>query len=199
MALGDWLRRLFGSPSPPPEAEARPASQARQSPYFPAKRPDRVNGAAGQFDGRREDAAKADTAIEVLLLHPTLSEDELLPLLEARGLTPLEAWQAARFLPIAFTHVVMRGAGVQFQPGYVIMDLDTGARNLHLLADEPFYLAGVASAERRLAEGCTPHQLLPVFGRSAEYDVLQKLAGPGGRLDGIVLTEPLLMSFQSRE
>jgi len=141
------------------------------------------------------DAAQVEKAIEELLLHPEADQAEMLALLEGCGLTAQEAWRAYQFLPIAFIHVVLRNAGVQFQPGYVLVDADTEARSSHLLAQEPLYVAGVASAERRLAEGCTLQQLFPVFGRSAEYDVVQQLAGPGGRLDGIVLTEPLLMTF----
>jgi hypothetical protein len=141
------------------------------------------------------DATRVEKAVEELLLHPEADQQEMLALLEGCGLTPQEAWRAYQFLPIAFIHVALRGAGVQFQPGYVLVDPDTDARSSHLLADEPLYLAGVASAERRLARGGTLQQLLPVFGRSAEYDVLRQLKGPGGRLAGIVLTEPSLMTF----
>jgi hypothetical protein len=140
-------------------------------------------------------AARVEKAVEELLLHPEAEQDAMLALLQGCGLTPHEAWRAYQFLPIAFIHVVLRGAGVQFQPGYVLVDPDTDARSSHLLADEPLYVAGVASAERRLAKGCTHQQLLPVFGRSAEYEVIRQLAGPGGRLDGIVLTQPLLLTF----
>ena len=43
--------------------------------------------------------------------------------------------------------------------------------------------------------GCTPQQLLPVFGPRAEWDVIRQLVGLDGRLDGVVLTEPLHMKF----
>jgi hypothetical protein len=86
----------------------------------------------------------------------------------------------------------MRGAGVGFQPGYILMDPDTGARSSRLLADEPLYVAGLAAAERWLARGSTREQLLPVFGRTAEYAVLQQIGGPG-EVDGTWLTEPILI------
>jgi len=81
----------------------------------------------------------------------------------------------------------MRGRA-QFSPGYVLYDPDTGARISHLLADQPLYVAGVAAAERRLAGGCSPQQLLPVFGRSAEYHAICQ--------GGVWLTEPLLMPLR---
>ncbi|WP_143392915.1 hypothetical protein [Fimbriiglobus ruber] len=140
-----------------------------------------------------------DRAIDVLLLYTETNQDEMLALLEGCGLTPPEAWRASQFLPIAFAHVVFRRTGVRFQPGYDLLDPDTGEKGSFLLADEPLYVAAVTSAERRLATGCTAQQLFPVFGRSAEYGVIQKIAGPGGQLDGVVLTEPLLMSFGDNE
>jgi hypothetical protein len=136
-----------------------------------------------------------EKAVEALLLHPNANQEETLVLLERCGLTPYEAWRALQFLPIAFIHVVLREAGVVFQPGYVLFDPDSKTKTSHLLADEALYVAAVASAERWVAKGCTRQQLLPVFGRSAEYDVIRKLAGPDGRLNGITLTEPLLMTF----
>ncbi len=138
---------------------------------------------------------RVGAAVEVMLRHPEANQDQVLALLEGCGFTAPEAWRVYQFLAIAFAHVVFRGRGVEFQPGYVLMDPDSSARSTHRLADEPLYAAGVAAAEARVARGGTPQQLLPVFGRSAEYSVIRQLAGPDGRLDGVVLTEPLLMTF----
>lgn len=142
---------------------------------------------------RTEDpwAERAERAADELLGHPQAGPDEALALLEGRGLTPPEAWRAYQFLPIAFAHAVLGADGVEFPPGYVLVDPDTGERTAHLLADEPLYVAGVAAAERRLAEGWTRHQLLPVFGRSAEFEAVRRLGGSGN----VRLAEPLLTRF----
>ena len=176
MGVGNWLRRVLGASAPEPSPAPRPSVQV-----------------GGRLRPARD--PQVDEAVEVMLRNPEADQDQMVGLWGDCGFTPLVAWRAYQFLPIAFTHVVLRGSGVTFQPGYDLMDPDAGTHSRHRLADEPLYSAAVAAAEAWAAEGCTPQQLLPIFGRSAEWSVIRQLVGPDGRLDGVVLTEPLLMPF----
>ena len=136
-----------------------------------------------------------DAAVEVMLRHPEADQDQMVALLADCGFAPPVAWRAYQFLPIAFAHVVFRSSGVRFQSRYVLKDPDAGTQSRHWLEDEPLYIAAVAAAEALALEGCTPQQLWPVFGRSAEWGVIQQCVELDGRLDGAILTEPLLMPF----
>lgn len=176
MGIGDWLRRLLGAPSP----EVSPPQQS-----------------AVQVNERLRPVrdSQVDAAVEVMLGHPEADQDQMVSLLAECGFDPPMAWRVYQFLPIAFAHVVFRGRGVTFQQGYDLMDSDARTYSRHCLANEPLYLAAVATAEAMASEGCSPQQLLPVFGRSAEWSVIRQLVGPDGRLDGVILTAPLLMPF----
>jgi hypothetical protein len=175
MGVGDWLRRQFPGTSPPEPEPFSPPAQC--TPTTPARR----------LEVSSADAERMERAVEVLLRHPEAEESDLPALLAECGLTLPEVWRAYQFLAIAFTHVVMRGRA-QFQPGYVLFDPDTGVKSSHLLAEQPMYVAGVASAERRLAEGRSPQQLLPIYGRSAEYHAICQ--------GGVLLTNPVLIPFR---
>lgn len=168
MGIGNWLRGLLGNPLPD--------SSPVQADLVKHTRDPRV-----------------DAAVEVMLSHPQSDQDHMLGLFEGCGFSPLEAWRAYQFLLIGFTHVVLRGSGVTFQTGYDLKCPESLTYTRHRLIDEPFYCAAVASAEAKLLADFTPHHLLPIFGRSAEWNAIQQLAGPDGQLSGVVLTEPLLI------
>ncbi len=128
---------------------------------------------------------------------PEAGQDEMLPVIEACGLSPREAWRAYQFLPISFVHVVLAETGVKFQPDYFAVNSATVARIRRQLADEPLYVAGVACAKRMLANGYSSTQLKPVYQQSAEYQCIKELAGtPEELIDSdIVCTEPFLNEF----
>jgi hypothetical protein len=136
-----------------------------------------------------------NTAVEVFLAHPHADQDETLAALADRGLAPRQAWRLYQFVPIAFCHVVLRGSGVGFLPAYLSVHPDTDAREERLLSDEPIYAAAVRLAEQRVAAGAGPAELLPVFGRSAEYAAVNQLLHQGSQLRDIRLVEPLLFEF----
>jgi hypothetical protein len=69
------------------------------------------------------------------------------------------------------------------------------AQQQRALSDEPLYLAAVKAAERRLVSGSGPRELLPVFGRSAEYAAINQLLPEGGELRNLVLCEPALFEY----
>jgi hypothetical protein len=136
-----------------------------------------------------------NTAVEVFLAHPRADQDATLAALAGRGLAPRDAWRLYQFVPIAFCHVVLRGSGVEFQPAYLSVHPDTMAREQRLLSDEPFYTAAVRAAEERVAAGATLAELLPVFGRSAEYAAINQLLHKGSQLRDIRFVEPALFEF----
>jgi hypothetical protein len=147
---------------------------------------------------RREFSAldgKVETVVEVLFANPNAEQAEVLDAIEQRGIPPRDAYRLYQFVPIAFVHVVLRGRGVEFQEGFELWNSDTQERSHHWLRDEPFYVAAVRSAERWVALGHTPEQLLPILGRSAEWDLIRRYRQPNGDLRGIWLTEPVLFEF----
>ncbi len=135
--------------------------------------------------------------VTAMMRHPEAGQDEMLPVIEACGLSPREAWRAYQFLPIAFVHVALADTGVKFQPDYFAADSSTDARIRHQLADEPLYLAGVACPKQMLANGYCLEQLKPVYQQSAEYQCVKELAGTPEELENsdIVCTEPFLFEF----
>ena len=96
---------------------------------------------------------------------------------------------------MAFCHVVMKPHGVQFQDTYISTTVDGATRVRRELKSEPFYVASIACAERMVALGCTHSQLQAIYGISGEYAAIQSVIGPTGRLDKILLTEPLFFQY----
>jgi len=136
-----------------------------------------------------------NAAVEVFLAHPRADQTATLSALADRGLDPGDAWRLYQFVPIAFCRIVLRGAGVEFESAYLAVDPATMARRRRLLSDEPVFAAAVNAAERRFAGGGTTMELLPVFGRSAEYAAINQLLHQGSQLRDIRLTEPALFEF----
>jgi hypothetical protein len=136
-----------------------------------------------------------NTAVEVFLALPRADQEATLEALAGRGLAPREAWRLYQFVPIAFCHVVLRGRGVHFEPGYLSIHPDTMAREMRLLSDEPLYTAAIRVAVVRIAAGATPEELLPVFGRSAEFAAINQMLHKGSQLRDIALVEPALFEF----
>lgn len=176
MGIGDWLRQHFGRTTTTSSRGSRPV--ARDDASAPSTRDPRV-----------------EAAVDAMLGQPEADQNRMLELLEDCGFTPLEAWRAYQFVPMAFAHVVFSERGVTFRKDYILMDPETGVRRTHRLSDEPIYVAAAMSARSRGATGRRAPKLLPVYGRSAEYGAILQLAGPDGRLDGVVLVEPILMTF----
>lgn len=140
-----------------------------------------------------------ENIVTAMMRHPEAGQDEMLPIIEACGLSPSEAWRAYQFLPIAFVHVVLADTGVRFQPDYFAVDATTDTRIRHQLVDEPLYVAGVACAKRMLANGYKFEQLKPVYRQSAEYQCVKELGGTPEELkdSDIVCTEPFLFEFDN--
>lgn len=63
-------------------------------------------------------------------------------------------------------------------------------------ADEIMYRVAFEHATSLLKSGKSPNDLLPVFGRSAEYAVINRLLEKGGSLDGIRMVEPVLFGYE---
>lgn len=150
-------------------------------------------------------AARMDEAIgkavTVFLANEHADQHAMLAALAAQGFTPREAWRIYQFVPIAFMHVAFRGTGVTFQPGFERAKFErakgaTSVLSKHLLADEPLYVAGVRAAERLIANGYAPAQLLPVFRQSAEYNCMRKLQAAGSHVRDLVFVEPLLIDYE---
>jgi len=151
----------------------------------PANRP----GQFSPIDGLVE------TAIDVFLAHPDADDKAIHAALIKEGITPREAWRLLQFVPIAYVHVVLERSFCRFQPGYVAWNSKTGEKVHHLLRDEPLYRAGVRSARRWLARGANDNQIRLVYGRSAEWNALQKALAANPRTRGVEFCEPALVEF----
>lgn len=139
--------------------------------------------------------ATIEQAVKVFLANTKADQNAMLAALVDEGFTSCQAWRLYQFLPIAFTHVAFRDAGVTFAPHYDVTGPGSSLRSSHL-ANEPLYVAGVQAAERMIEEGHSPRELWPVFALSSEYAVLLKLSRPDGSVEGIVLSAPLLNEFE---
>ncbi len=128
-----------------------------------------------------------------LLANPTAQDRELFEALRGWGISHKDAWRLLQFVQIAFVHAVFAERGVQFQSGYIIADWDRGTRTQHILRCEPVYRAAFAVARRLMTELESPSKLWPIFGRSAEWNGIQQVAGDDfSNLHTVVLCEPLL-------
>jgi hypothetical protein len=137
-----------------------------------------------------------EKAIEVFLTHPEADQETILAALANCGIAPPEAWRLYQFVPMAFCHVVLRPHGVHFPSDYTSIRYDSEAQQQRPLSGEPLYQAAVGAAERRLVSGWDPRELLPVFGRSAEYAVINDMLHQGSQLRDIRLIEPALFEFE---
>jgi len=120
--------------------------------------------------------------------------NDLVDALRCETIDEEEAECLIAFVPMAFAHAVLSPSGVGLPSEFIVRDFDTGESARGRLDEEPIFLAARTMADAMLNAGpSSSDHARGIAATSAEMNVANQLSQEGGGMEGIVLTEALLM------
>jgi hypothetical protein len=141
--------------------------------------------------------------IEAITSKPSQSDDDFVKILLSQSISRIDAELIVRFVPIAFTWVLVRKMGITSFPGtFVVLDTNQKPRNMPI-AEEHYFLSALGVADEIVKDGFT-HQVSrttfeAIISRSAEMDAVNQALSAGRKIPGGKILSPILLGISAEE
>ncbi|MGA2347653.1 MAG: hypothetical protein ABSF93_16695 [Candidatus Sulfotelmatobacter sp.] len=123
---------------------------------------------------------------------PSSGDLEIYRKLTAGGLESALAARLVEFLPMAYCHELLVHSGVRFATTFQRRLANGKNSSERLLSSEPVWRAAMLFARDEVERGVSKIDFLAIAGRSAEFQVVNKLLNSGSKLSDLALTPTLL-------
>ena len=141
-------------------------------------------------------------AISAMARNASISEDDLVELLQEKGYSRIDAEKLNAFVPSAFSWPVIKKLGLENLPSHFVAVSKDGAEVQIDISSQHYFTAALTLAISTLENGWSstvPRKTYEIVaGRSAEMNATNKVLDEGGSLEGATLS-PLVLKRLSAE
>ena len=125
--------------------------------------------------------------------NPDRNAEEIVQLLEAKGIEHTLAAQLVVLLPIALGRESLRGCGVVFSDYYSWLKKNGQSGGVRKLADLAAWPKVVSFAKAEIDRGIKGNELFSIAGQSSEITAINKAVKNGVSLKGFALSPPMFL------
>ncbi|MGB4811442.1 MAG: hypothetical protein WBP13_03030 [Methylophilaceae bacterium] len=142
-------------------------------------------------------------AISAMANNATISEDDLVALLQTMGYSRIAAEKLNAFVPSAFAWPLMKKLGLESLPNHFVALSKDGSEVQIPIGSQHYFTAALTLAYSTLENGWSstvPRKTYEIVaGRSAEMDATNKVLNKGGSLDGANWSPLILHRLKAEE
>jgi hypothetical protein len=126
--------------------------------------------------------------VECFIANPRKNDDEITPILKAKGIDESFIPAYLLWIPMAFGRFMLRGE-IQFPEHFQSFDPETEKITRRAFSEHLLFQEATKYAETAVSNGLKGNDFLAVAGRSAEFHVINQMELSGSKIENIVLSE----------